>query len=48
MTEANKNFLMNMWLMCRVTEVQIQSAYVNGKITEAERDEILAAPRNCG
>lgn len=47
MTEATKNFLLSMWLQCRLTEAQVNQVLANGKITEAERDEILATPRNC-
>lgn len=46
-TEAAKNFLLSMWLQCRLTEAQVEEAYVKGKITIEERDEILATPRNC-
>ena len=38
MTEAAKNFLLSMWLQCRLTEAQVQQAYSLGRITEAERD----------
>ena len=46
-SEPNKNFLLSMWLQCRLTEAQVQQAYSLGRITEAERDEILATPRAC-
>jgi len=47
MTEAAKNFLLSMWLQCRLTPNQVELAYTLGRITEQERDEILATPRNC-
>jgi hypothetical protein len=47
MTETNKNFLLSMWLQCRLTQTQVETAYNNGKITAAERDEILNTPRSC-
>jgi hypothetical protein len=47
LSEPNKNFLMSMWLQCRLTEAQVATSVTNGKITQAEADEILATPRNC-
>jgi hypothetical protein len=46
-TEAAKNFLLSMWLQCRLTEAQVEDAYQKAKITIEERDEILNTPRNC-
>jgi len=47
LSEKAKDFLLTMWLMCRVTPEDIEAAYQNGKLTEQERDEILNTPRNC-
>lgn len=46
-TEAAKNFLLSMWIQCRLTEQQVELAYQLGRITEQERDEILNTPRHC-
>lgn len=43
-----KNFLLSMWLQCRLTEAQVAQAVALGRITQEEADEILATPRNCG
>ncbi|WP_286890806.1 hypothetical protein [Thermobacillus sp.] len=47
MGEAAKNFLLSMWLQCRLTEQQVELAFQLGRITEQERDEILNTPRHC-
>lgn len=47
-SEPAKNFLLSLWLQCRLTEDQVMQAYSLGRITEQERDEILATPRICG
>lgn len=47
LSEAAKNFLLSMWLQCRLTENQVELAYQLGRITEEERDEILNTPRMC-
>lgn len=46
-SEPYKNFLLSMWLQCRLTEAQVAQAVTLGRITQAEADEILATPRNC-
>ena len=46
-SEPFKNFLLSMWLQCRLTEEQVAQAVVKGRITQEEADEILATPRNC-
>mgnify|MGYP001171420864 CR=1 FL=1 len=46
-SEAAKNFLLSMWLQCRITANQVELAYQLGRITEQERDEILNTPRHC-
>jgi hypothetical protein len=46
-SEPAKNFLLSMWLQCRLTPEQVQQAYNLGRITEEERDEILNTPRMC-
>jgi hypothetical protein len=40
-------FVLNMWLMCRIAEAQINTLVTNGKLTREEADAILATPRNC-
>lgn len=47
LSEAAKNFLLSMWIQCRLTENQVELAYQLGRITEEERDEILNTPRMC-
>jgi hypothetical protein len=47
MSEAAKNFLLSMWLQCRIGENEVKQAYQLGRITEQERDEILNTPRHC-
>jgi hypothetical protein len=38
-------FLLNMWVMSRVTETQINSYVVKGFITQEEANMILATPQ---
>lgn len=47
-SEPNKNFLLSMWLQCRLTPEQVEQAYQLQRITLEERDQILATPRSCG
>ena len=46
-SEAAKNFLLSMWLQCRIGPDVVQQAHQKGRITEQERDEILNTPRHC-
>jgi hypothetical protein len=46
-SEPYKNFLLSLWLQCKLTEEQVAQAVTKGKITQAEADEILATPRVC-
>lgn len=43
---AYYNFLLNMWMMNRLTELQIQNAVTKGYITQAESDEIIATSKS--
>lgn len=45
MTSENKQFLLNMWLMNRLTIEQLATSVTKGKITQAESDEISATSR---
>ena len=47
-SEPAKNFLLSMWLQCRLTENDVHQAFTLGRITDEERDEILNTPRICG
>lgn len=38
-------FILNMWLMKRITEVQINTLVERGRITREEVDMILATPQ---
>jgi hypothetical protein len=38
-------FLLNMWVMHRVTSTQIQNSVTRGYITQEEADMILATPQ---
>lgn len=38
-------FILNMWVMGRYTETQVQTAVTKGYITQAEADAILATPK---
>jgi hypothetical protein len=40
-------FVMNMWLMCTVTEAQIEVLVTKGRLTREEADTILATPHDC-
>lgn len=46
-SEPYKNFLLSMWLQCRLTEAQVNKALTDGKLTQEEADAILATPRTC-
>ena len=38
-------FYLNMWIMHRVTETQLQLAVTRGYLTQAEYDMIVATPQ---
>ena len=38
-------FILNMWIMGRVAENYVNAQYNAGRITEQERDMILATPQ---
>lgn len=38
-------FILNMWIMGRVDEAFVETQFQRGRITEQERDMILATPR---
>lgn len=38
-------FLLNMWIMRRVTEEKLQEQVTKGRITQAEYDAIKTAPQ---
>jgi hypothetical protein len=40
------SYLLSMWVRRVATETTINNANTNGKITEEERDTILATPQN--
>jgi uncharacterized XkdX family phage protein len=42
---AYYSFILNMWVMGRYTEVQVQNAVTKGYITQTEADAIIATPR---
>ena len=42
---AYYDFLLNMWIMGRITEQQIQKAFTKGYITQEEANQILATPK---
>jgi hypothetical protein len=44
---AYYDFLLNQWLLCKLSEAQVASAVTKGYVTQAEADVILATPRNC-
>lgn len=39
------DFILNMWIMRRLTEEQVQMYVTKGYITQAEADMILATPQ---
>ncbi len=39
------NFLLNMWVMKRITETQVQNAVNKGYVTQEEANMILATPQ---
>lgn len=39
------SFLLNMWIMKKITESQIQIQVTKGKITQPEYNTIVAAPQ---
>jgi len=38
-------FILNMWIMKRITATQVQAYVTNGYITQEEADMILATPQ---
>jgi len=38
-------FLLNMWIMKKITDVQLQTQATKGKITQAEYAMIVATPQ---
>lgn len=38
-------FILNMWVMGKITEAKVQAYVVKGYITQAEADIILATPQ---
>lgn len=38
-------FILNMWVMGRYTEAQVQTAVTKGYITQQEADMIIATPK---
>lgn len=38
-------FLLNMWIMGKITEAQVQNAVTKGFITQQEADMIIATPK---
>ena len=40
------SFLLNMWIMKRIDEVYLNKVTTVGRITEEERDMILATPQS--
>ncbi len=39
------NFILNMWVMKRITEEQVQAYVVKGYITQEQANMILATPQ---
>lgn len=39
------SFLLNMWIMQRITKTNLDNAVTKGYITQAEEDMILATPQ---
>jgi hypothetical protein len=39
------NFFLNMWIMRRITEVELQAKVTGGRITQPEYEQIIATPQ---